>query len=101
MAAHDQSMGHPGGNNPQSGNGPQNTAADVHLQRLLAADVEEPFYRSFIRNIKELIHPPKLPPLVVTSTPVPVKDIWGFYGGQKRRAGAMSILIHVSVVTLL
>ncbi len=101
MAAHDQSMGHPGGNNPQSGNGPQNTAADVHLQRLLAADLEEPFYRSFIRDIKELIHPPKLPPLVLTSTPVPVKDIWGFYGGQKKRAGAMSILIHVSVVTLL
>jgi protein TonB len=95
MAAHDQSMGHPGDKNPHS------TDADVHLQRLLAADIEEPFYRSFIRDIKELIHPPKLPPLVLTSKPVPVKDIWGFYGGQKKRAGVMSIAIHVSVVALL
>jgi periplasmic protein TonB len=96
MAAQDQPMGYPGGNS-----GPQETEADIHLQRLLAADVEEPFYRSLFRNIKELIHPPKLPPLEVTSKPVPVKEIWGFYGGQERRAGATSILIHVGVVALL
>src|SRR5581483_589744 len=93
MAAHDQPMAYPGSNNPQD--------PDYHLQRLLAADVEEPFFRSLIRNIKELIHPPKLPPLEVTSTPVPVQDIWGSYGGQGRRAGATSIAIHVGVVALL
>jgi protein TonB len=96
MAAQDQPMGYPGGNS-----GPQQTEADIHLQRLLAADVEEPFYRSLFRNIKELIHPPKLPPLEVTSKPVPVKEIWGFYGGQEKRAGVTSILIHVGVVGLL
>src|ERR1700730_4702550 len=96
MAAHDQPIAYPGGNS-----GPQGSDADIHLARLLAADVEEPFYRSFIRNIKELIHPPKLPPLEVPSNPVPVKDIWGFYGGQEKRAGATSILIHVAVVGLL
>jgi protein TonB len=96
MAAQHQPMGYPGGNN-----GPQETEADIHLRRLLAADVEEPFYRSLFRNIKELIRPPKLPPLEVTSKPVPVKEIWGFYGGQERRAGATSILIHVAVVGLL
>src|ERR1700674_5808578 len=96
MAAQDQPMGYPGGNNA-----PQGSDADIHLQRLLAADVEEPFYRSLIRNIKDLIHPPKLPPLEVTSKPVPVKEIWGFYGGQEKRAGATSILIHVAVVGLL
>ncbi len=74
-------MGYPGANNPQA-----NSDADIHLQRLLAADIEEPFYRSFIRNIKELINPPKLPPLEVTSKPVPVKEILGFYGGQEKRA---------------
>ncbi|MBZ5608011.1 MAG: energy transducer TonB [Acidobacteriia bacterium] len=84
------------GNNPQDASN-----ADVHLQRLLAADVEEPFFRSLFRNVKELIHPPKLPPLEVTSKPVPVKDIWGFYGGQGKRAGVGSILIHVGVVALL
>src|SRR5579872_2617424 len=74
---------------------------DVHLQRLLAADVEEPWYRSFIQNIKEAIHPKKLPPLEVTSKPVEVQDIWGFYGGQEKKAGATSVLIHGLVITLL
>jgi TonB family protein len=37
----------------------------------------------------------------VTSKPVPVKDIWGFYGGQGKRAGASSLAIHVGVVALL
>lgn len=97
MAAHDEPMANPGANNPQGA--PDD--ADVHLQRLLAADVEEPFFRTLFKDIKELIHPPKLPPLEVTSKPVPVKDIWGFYGGQEKKAGASSLLIHVTVVGLL
>jgi TonB family protein len=72
---------------------------EIHL--LLPSDVEEPFFRSLARNIKEFINPPKLPPLQVTSTPVAVKDIWGFYGGQGKRAGMTSFLIHVGVVALL
>jgi TonB family protein len=96
MAAQDGPVGYPGANNPQGASG-----ADIHLARLLAADVEEPFFRSLFRNIKEFIHPPKLPPLEVTSKPVPVKDIWGFYGGQGKRAGASSLAIHVGVVALL
>jgi TonB family protein len=89
-------MGYPGPNNPQG-----NSDADIHLQRLLAGDVEEPFFRSLFRNVKEFIHPPKLPPLEVTSKPVPVRDIWGFYGGQKKRAGLSSLAIHVGVIGLL
>src|SRR5690349_16304266 len=58
--------------------------ADDHLSRLLASEVEEPWYRSFVQNIKELFNPPKLPPLEVTSKPVAVKDIWGLYGRQKK-----------------
>src|SRR5690348_11199288 len=57
---------------------------DDHLNRLLVAEVEEPWYKSFIRNVKETINPPKLPPLEVTSKPVAVKDIWGLYGRQKK-----------------
>ncbi len=74
---------------------------DPEFHLMLQTDVEEPFFRSLARNIKELIHPPKLPPLELTSTPVAVKDIWGFYGGQKKRAGMTSFLIHVGVVGLL
>jgi len=73
---------------------------DIHLRRLLAEQVEIPWYSSLIQSIRELIHPPKLPPLVLTSTPVPVRDIWAPMGGERRRAGATSLLIHASVVVL-
>lgn len=89
MAAHDQPI------NPQG-----NQEADLHLERLLAAG-EEPFYRTFWKDLKEFLHPPKLPPLEVTSKPVPVKEIWGFYGGQEKRAGLSSMAIHVAVLGLL
>jgi len=73
---------------------------DYHLQHLWI-QVEEPWYRSFVQNIKEFVNPPKLPPLQVTSQPVAVKDIWGFYGGQEKKAGISSLLIHVGVIALL
>ena len=69
---------YPGGN-------PSNNPDDIHL--LLNSEIEEPFFRTLIRNVKEFIHPPKLPPLVLTSKPVAVREIWGFYGGQGKRAG--------------
>jgi periplasmic protein TonB len=75
-------------------------SADLHLQRLLAPSVEEPWFKSLVRNIKETINPPKLPPLVVTSKPVAVKDIWGLYG-RKKQSGLMSLAIHTCVVVLL
>jgi len=94
MAAHDQPI-NPGANNSQG-----NSEADLHLERLLAAG-EEPFYRTFWKDLKEFLHPPKLPPLELTSKPVPVKEIWGFYGGQEKRAGLSSMAIHVTVLGLL
>lgn len=36
----------------------------------------QPWYRVFWKNLRDLISPPKLPPLKVTSKPVQVKDIW-------------------------
>jgi len=75
-------------------------SADVHLQRLLASSVEEPWFKSLARNIQETINPPKLPPLEVTSKPVPVKDIWGLYG-HKKQSGLMSLAVHGTVVVLL
>jgi TonB family protein len=55
----------------------QSSAAqpDSHLDRLLiSTDLEEPWFKSVIRNIQELINPPKLPPLEVTSRPVEGED---------------------------
>src|SRR5215831_7528619 len=74
--------------------------ADEHLARLLAPEVEEPWFRPLYRNVKELINPPKLPPLEVTSQPVAVKDIWGLYGRQKK-SFMVSTGFQVGVVALL
>jgi len=74
--------------------------ADDHLSRLLVAEVEEPWYRSFIQNIKETFNPPKLPPLELTSKPVAVKDIWGLYGRQKK-SFMMSTGFQIGVVVVL
>src|SRR5215467_2379646 len=75
-------------------------SADDHLSRLLPDQVEEPWYRSFITNLKDTFNPPKLPPLEVTSKPVAVKDIWGLYGRQKR-SWMFSTGFQVSVAVLL
>jgi hypothetical protein len=81
---------------------PNNTLppnADDHLSRLLIEEVEEPWYRSFVRNVKEYFNPPKLPPLEVTSKPVAVKDIWGLYGRQKK-SFMMSTGFQAAIVAL-
>jgi TonB family protein len=62
--------------------------------------VEEPWFRSLFRNIKDLIDPPKLPPLVLTSKPIPVKDIWGLYGRQKK-SFMMSTGFQITVITVM
>ena len=70
-----------------------------HLKHLAVEAEQGGLFVSLSRGIKELISPPKLPPLKLTSRPVQVKDIWGLYGHQKR-AWASSMGIHVAVVTL-
>jgi TonB family protein len=76
------------------------TTAEDHLSRLLVEGVEEPWFRSLFRNIKDLVDPPKLPPLVLTSKPLPVKDIWGLYGAQKK-SFFMSGTFEIIVVAVL
>ncbi len=44
---------------------------------------EEPLWKSLFRNLDEFFFPKKLPPLVLTSKPIPVTDIWGFYNYKK------------------
>lgn len=75
--------------------------AENHLASVLAGSYAEPWFDSFVRRIKETINPPKLPPLEVSSKPIAVKDIWGFYGGNESKAGIGSVLIHGGVIALL
>jgi protein TonB len=81
-------------------NNPFYSNADDHLSRLLAPEMEEPWYKSFIQNVREAINPPKLPPLELTSKPVAVKDIWGLYGRQKK-SFMMSSGVQLGAVILL
>lgn len=92
----------PGSNEQSAMSGPSNPSlprneADAHLDNLLFLDKREPFFRSIVRNIKEAINPPKLPPLEVTSKPVAVKEIWS--RDEKRAvSGATSVVVHVALV---
>jgi protein TonB len=43
-----------------------------HLDHLLAPTLEEPWFKSVVRSLKELVSPPKLPPLEITSRPVEI-----------------------------
>jgi periplasmic protein TonB len=81
-------------------NNPFVNHADDHLSRLLVTEVEEPWYRSLISNIRDTFSPPKLPPLEVTSKPVAVKDIWGLYGRDKK-SFMMSTGFQIGIVALL
>ena len=75
---------------------------DVHLQHFLVpASIELPWYKGIIQGVKELIHPPKLPPLELTSTPVDLPSLKGLYGGHESMAGIGSVAIHIAVVALL
>lgn len=73
---------------------------DHHLDHLLAPELEEKWIVTFVRDIKEAIHPPKLPPLEVTSKPVELKSLGGIYDGNEAKSGMVSLAVHVSVIAL-
>jgi len=62
--------------------------------------LDEPIWKSLFRNIDEFFFPKKLPPLVLTSRPVPVKDIWGFYN-YKGKGAIGSTIVHILAVALI
>jgi periplasmic protein TonB len=58
---------------------------------------EQPMWKSLFQNLDEFFFPKKLPPLVLTSKPIPVKDIWGFYN-YKRNGALGSTVVHVLAI---
>lgn len=83
---------------------PQNPSAlgpepELHLL-LQNQTLDESLWKSLFRNIDDYFFPKKLPPLVLTSKPVPVRDIWGFYN-YKGRGAAGSTVIHVLAVAVI
>jgi len=75
-------------------------ASEPELNLLLPKDtLDESLLKSLFRNLDDYFFPKKLPPLVLTSKPVPVRDIWGFY--DYKRGGALgSTLVHLAAVAL-
>jgi periplasmic protein TonB len=74
---------------------------DDHLSHLLPpANFEKPWFLDIFQNIKDRISPPKLPPLEITSKPVPISEIT-IYAGNEAKAGITSLLVHVGVIALL
>jgi hypothetical protein len=58
-------------NDPPTGTGGPPASGSDNLAHLLPpSTLETPFYKSLYNSIKELINPPKLPPLVLTSKPL-------------------------------
>jgi periplasmic protein TonB len=58
---------------------------------------EEPLWKSLFQNLDDYFFPKKLPPLVLTSKPIPVKDIWGFYN-YKKNGVLGSTVVHLLAV---
>jgi len=57
-------------------------------------------WQTFRENLRDLLFPPKLPPLKVTSQPVKVRDIWS-RDENFTRAQALSIVTHVLLASLI
>ncbi|HVO59464.1 MAG TPA: energy transducer TonB [Terriglobales bacterium] len=71
---------------------------DSELSLLLPECVfDEPLWKSLFQNVDEFFFPKKLPPLVVTSKPLPVNDIWGF-DDYRKNAVLVSTMAHVTVL---
>jgi protein TonB len=81
---------------------PQNSIGPEPELNLLLSNqtLNESLWKSLFRNIDDFFFPKKLPPLVLTSKPVPVRDIWGFYN-YKRGGVAGSTAIHVLAVAII
>jgi len=78
---------------------PVGSEPELHLL-LNNQTLDESLWKSLFRNLDDFFFPKKLPPLVLTSKPVPVRDIWGFYN-YKRRGAFGSTVVHVLAVALI
>src|SRR5256886_12205157 len=76
---------------------PPRTKAEPELNLLLPKSAEQPLWKSLFQNLDDYFFPKKQPPLVLTSKPVPVKDIWGFYD-YKKSGVVGSTVVHILTI---
>ena len=78
--------------------------ANVHLERLLVPQaLNDPLYKTIYRGIRDIVQPPQLPLLEITSKPVDsseLKGLNGLYTGNEIHAGIGSLLINAGMIGL-
>jgi periplasmic protein TonB len=76
-------------------------AGEPELNLLMSkSDLDQSLWRSLLQNLEDFFFPKKQAPLVLTSKPIPVRDIWGFYDYKKN--GALgSTAFHVVLIALI
>jgi periplasmic protein TonB len=79
---------------------PQTSAPEPELNLLMPKGTEQSLWKSLVQNFEDTFFPKKQPPLVLTSKPIPVKDIWGFYD-HKKSGAALSTFAHIVVISLI
>jgi len=80
---------------------PQSAERESELNLLMPKGPEQSLWGSLRQNFKDTFFPEQLPPLVLTSKPVPVRDIWGFYGYKKTSATLSTIAHIVGLIAIL
>src|SRR5579863_3693589 len=80
---------------------PQPPELEPELHLLMPKGYEPSLWSSLAQNFRDTFFPKKLPPLVLTSKPIPVKDIWGFYAEYRKQSATVSTIVHIAVVTAL
>jgi TonB family protein len=74
---------------------------EEQLAKTLSGYEEPNPFVSLYHSIRDIISPPKLPPLEVTSKPVQVKEIWGHTAGYESKSAVTSIAVHAVVIALM
>lgn len=63
--------------------------------------IDGPLWKSLFRNLNDFFFPKKLPPLVLSSRPVPVRDIWGFYNYKKNGVLGSTVLHGIALALII
>jgi protein TonB len=80
---------------------PQPADPEPELNFLMPEGAQPSLWESLTQNFRQTFFPEKLPPLVLTSQPIPVKDIWGFYDEYRKKSATASTIAHIVVITLM
>ncbi len=79
---------------------PEPVQPEPELNFLMPEGQQPSLWASLTQNFNETFFPKKLPPLVLTSQPIPVKDIWGFYAEYRKKSATVSTIAHIVVIGL-